>query len=173
MKVLVVGRVDSEKRVDRLIEIWSRLWPCFKEWKLQIVGSGALLEKVKEFSISKGVNNVEFVGNADVRKYYSNASIICLTSEVEGVPMVLREAMSYGIVPIVFNSFSAAHEMITNNVNGLLIPAFDMDAYTEGLSCLMRGISSEMRNAVFDAAKPYKGDMIFEKWKSLIEEVLQ
>ena len=167
-KVLFVGRVDSEKRVERLIEAWSRLPAQYANWELQIVGTGNELEKIKTLARKKNLANVVFTGRADVREYYSHASIICLTSDVEGVPMVLREAMSYGIAPIIFNSFSAAGEMITDHVNGRLIPAFDIDAYVKALSELMDGETEKMRGSILESAKPYTGENVFALWRRLL-----
>ena len=87
--------------------------------------------------------------------------------------MTLREAMSYGVVPIVFDSFSAAAEMIANRVSGLVIPAFDMDAYTAGLADLMDGAAEKMREAALEAAKPYAGDKVFAKWRVLLAEAVR
>ena len=167
-KVLFVGRVDPEKRVERLVEVWSRLPAQYADWELQIVGLGNEFEKVKALAREKNLANVVFVGRADVRDYYSHASIICLTSDVEGVPMVLREAMSYGIAPIVFNSFSAAEEMITDHVNGRLVAAFDIDAYVRALTDLMDGEAERMRGGILESAKPYTGENILALWRQLL-----
>lgn len=172
-KVLFVGNIDPVKRLDRLIEVWSRLQSRFINWKLQIVGSGSQLEEMKAFAKAKGLMNVEFTGRADPRDYYSHASIICLTSDIEGVPMVLLEAMSYGIAPIVFDSFPAAREMVDDHVSGRVIPAFDIDAYMMGLADMMNGAADDMREAVLEAAKPYAGDYIFAKWQNLLAEVVR
>ena len=167
-KVLFVGRVDPEKRVERLIEVWSRLPEKYADWELQIVGPGTELERMKALAQEKMLANIVFTGCVDVREYYSHASIICLTSDVEGVPMVLREAMSYGIAPIIFNSFPAAVEMITDHHNGRLIPAFDVDAYVAALVELMNGEAEKMRGSILESAKPYTGENIFALWRQLL-----
>lgn len=52
------------------------------------------------------------------------ASILCMTSTIEGLPMVLLEVMAAGCVPIVYGSFAAAEDVITNGENGYVVEPF-------------------------------------------------
>ena len=81
---------------------------------------------------------MEFVGHVDPRPYYRVAAIIALVSPSEGFPMVFAEAMAHGIVPICFDSFSAARDLIRNGDNGALIKPFDLDKYAQELVRLAR-----------------------------------
>ena len=71
------------------------------------------------------LQRIEFVGQTDSTPYYSSAKILLLTSNYEGTPMVITEAMAAGVVPIVMNTFKDADLNIKNGDNGLLTLPFD------------------------------------------------
>lgn len=136
--LLYVGRVSfPQKRNDLLVRIWSRLWKDFPDWKLKIVGDGEDLNKLKALVSELNVGKVELLGYKVPKAYYSEASIFCMTSAYEGFPLVLAEAMNYGDIPIVFNSYGAAADIITNKENGILVEPFVEDAYAQQLRKLM------------------------------------
>ena len=59
------------------------------------------------------------------------APILCMTSNYEGFPMVLVEAMQYGCVPFAFDSFPSLYDIINDGINGVIVPAFDEDSYAK------------------------------------------
>ena len=63
-----------------------------------------------------------------------------MTSNYEGWGMVLTEAMQCGTVPIAFNSFAAATDIITHRKNGILVSPFNMNEYEKELRNLMSDI---------------------------------
>lgn len=61
-----------------------------------------------------------------------------LTSEYEGFGLVVAEAMSHGVVPVVYNSFESAKDLITDGYNGALIERpFGVKSFTKVLSEMM------------------------------------
>ncbi|WP_158098804.1 glycosyltransferase [Barnesiella sp. An55] len=167
--VLFVGRLHTSKKIDWLIDIWSKVVREYDQWKLIIVGDGP--EKERLMDKAKRVLNIEFVGRQDPRPYYEKASIFCLASLFEGFPMSLTEAMQFGCVPIVFDSFSASHDIIKSGETGELVKAFDKKEYIKQLKHLMsdgvyRAILS--KNA-FQYVKQYDISNILPKWIDLIE----
>ena len=60
--------------------------------------------------------------------------IFCMTSNYEGFPMVLLEAMQFGCVPIAFKSFESLDDIIINHNNGYQITPFDIYEYINSLS---------------------------------------
>ena len=86
--------------------------------------------------------------------------------------MSLVEAQSLGVVPVVFNSFPAASEIISDGVNGILVPAFNTKKYAAALEKLMaddsfRRILAE--NAV-DSSRRFEASVITDKWIKLFEQ---
>lgn len=94
--VLFVGRIVPEKGLSYLIEAWKDIKT---EKKLVIVGGSsdtqAYMKELKQLA----AENILFTGFQQGRvleELYSNAFIYCLPSDVEGMPLSLLEAMSYG-----------------------------------------------------------------------------
>lgn len=125
--IIFVGRLDySSKRADRVLAVWSLILNELKNWRIVIVGSGDDELRLKKMSQDWALQRIEFVGQTDSAPYYSNAKILLLTSNYEGTPMVITEAMAAGVVPIVMNSFKDADLNVKNGYNGLLTPPFDV-----------------------------------------------
>lgn len=168
--VLYVGRLENkQKKINWLIDIWSKVAKEHSQWKLIIVGDGPdrglLMDK------AKNISNIEFVGRQDPRSYYEKASIFCMTSLFEGFPMCLTEAMQLGCVPIAFDSFTAVHDVIKPGETGELVKAFKKREYIGKLKHLMGNEQYRIklsRNA-FEYVKRYDISNILPKWIDLIE----
>lgn len=135
--LLFVGRLSGEKRVDYLLEIWSKVCHSHPDWGLVIVGDGILRPQLEQMAKNMGLPRVHFEGYTDPLDYYDSSSIFCLTSSTEGFALVLVEAMSCGCVPIAFNSYACATDIIDDEKNGYLIEPFDINKYSQRLTELM------------------------------------
>lgn len=168
--VLYVGRIDlQQKRPDLLLQIWSMIYKDHKDWKLIIVGGGKDLNYLKTYASSLHLENVVFEGNQDPTPYYQKASIFCMTSSYEGFGIVLVEAMNMKVVPIAFESFSTVRDIIDDNVNGILIPPFDMDLYAKKLSELIGNddLRYSLSNNAYQKSQQFRMDVIGDKWLAL------
>ena len=119
------------------------------------------------------MRNVEFVGFQDALPFIDRSSVLCLVSNFEGFPTVFTEAMSLGVVPIGFDSFSAIYDMIDHGKNGMIIPCFDYERYADALVALAK--DDQMRIRMAEAAKQkvkeYNIPRIASMWKDLFEEL--
>lgn len=137
-EILYVGRINSsQKRVDLLLNIWSIVQSKIRDWHLNIVGTGEELESMKNLATDLNLKNITFHGFCDPRPFYETASIFAMTSSYEGLPMTLLESMQYGVVPMAFDSFLTAGEIIDDKKNGFLIRPFDVNQYASILINLM------------------------------------
>lgn len=136
--ILFVGRLDySSKRADRVLKVWQKVQNNLQGWQLIIVGSGNDEERLKKLSKKLCLRRTTFTGQTDSAPYYAKAKMLLLTSNYEGTPMVITEAMAAGAVPIVMDTFADAGLSVVHGKNGMLTPAFDLQA---------------MANAVMDLA---------------------
>lgn len=172
-EIICVGRLSSTKRIDRLLNIWSRVYKDFPEWSLLIVGNGAEEASLKEKAKQLAIDRVSFCGFQDPRPYYERASIICMTSDFEGFPMTLTEAMQFGCVPIVYNSFEAVTDIVNSGVTGELVSPFNQREFEQKLRRLMT--DSVYRNTLSDNAfryvKKYDVKDIADQWEKLFDEL--
>ena len=121
--LVTVGRADnSTKRIDRALEVCELLKKEYKlSFKWRFIGDGPDFEKNMQTAIERDVCDVtEFLGNkSNPYPFVKNSDIFVLTSDYEGYPMVVCEAMILG-VPVVTTPFRAAAEIIDDGVNGIV-----------------------------------------------------
>jgi len=117
--VLLVGRLVPEKRADLLIRAFRRM-PG--DWKLAVVGGSSYTDefvaKLKE--TAEGDNRVVFTGFAYgdlLAELYSHAGVFVQPSHVEGLPLTLLEAASYGL-PVVASDISPHVEVLERDGPG-------------------------------------------------------
>jgi glycosyltransferase involved in cell wall biosynthesis len=110
-----VGRISSEKGIETLIGAASQL----PDLRLKLAGDGPLITDFRRTASA----NVSFVGRLDHLRldlFYRNAKFIVISSECfEGLPMVLLEAMSYGL-PVVASKIGGLPDIVIDGVTGLL-----------------------------------------------------
>jgi len=140
--VLTVGRFIKSKHHDRLIELFTDIE--LNGWKLILIGydhlgqsNSNLLQKIIDNKFAN--EKVLLLGKqTDVDHYYRQSKIFAFTSESEGFPNVIGEAMSAGLPVIAFDCVAGPSEMITNEINGYLIPLFDYELFRKRLETLMK-----------------------------------
>jgi glycosyltransferase involved in cell wall biosynthesis len=133
LNVLFAGRLTEQKRPDRFLRVLSRIvsrWPE-RRLKIRIAGDGPLRSHVAELTRTLGFapQGVEFLGELeDMSGVYREADLLVLTSDWEGTPNVLLEAMAYG-VPIAATRVGGVPEIIADG-RGLLADPEDEDTLT-------------------------------------------
>ena len=170
---LFCGRLVSQKGIQYLIKIWKLVENKNKSWKLIIVGDGPERQFIENSIRKYGLKRIELVGYKDnVRPYYEKASILCMTSTFEGFGLVLVESMLFGCIPILFNSFASASDIINSGKNGFLIPPFHVKEYTNKLLNLMESpeLIKEINNNVIHSIEKFNLDLIGEQWINLLNE---
>lgn len=175
-ELIYIGRLDStQKCTNRIIEVWKSLEPVHPEWRLTIVGDGNEKDNL-EYLISKmDLKNVIMEGFQNPRPYYERASILLLTSDFEGFPLVLVEGMSFGVVPVVYGSFSAVYDIIENGKNGVIIPqtsfGFNAALMAESLQALMvdKTLLDNMAQHAIEKSKKFSIDKAYQEWMKVMQ----
>lgn len=170
-EILFVGRLDFyQKKVERIIAVWQLLEKRFCDWRLTLVGGGPALKGIKHIVAEKGLRRVSFEGFQNPVAYYKRASILILTSEFEGFPLVLPEAMSFGVVPIVYGSFAAAYDIVDDGESGAVLP-YDKSGFKPKLMAnrLAEWMSNpkELKNlalAALEKSRQYSLNRIYNEW---------
>lgn len=172
-EVIFVGRFGREKGLPALLRIWKKVETTLPDWKLVLVGDGELMPYCLDFAKTHHLQRVEFRGALNARPFINQASILCLTSAIEGLPTVFTEAMAMGVVPIGFDSFSAIHDMIDNWVNGVIIPAFDEQRYADALIELATNAELRYRisKSAIDKVQQYNINNIAPLWLEVFNKL--
>ena len=178
-EVVYVGRVDcNQKRVERIIETWGVLEPDFPKWKLRIIGDGKDRRKVERLVGTLGLKNVFFEGFQYPRPYYERSSLLVLASEYEGFGLVIVEAMSFGVVPVVLGSYSAVYDILDNGKDGVVVhydrdKGFDAKAMAQALSGIMGNTRKrhEMAVEAFRKSRNFSIETIGSQWDVMLKNV--
>jgi GalNAc-alpha-(1->4)-GalNAc-alpha-(1->3)-diNAcBac-PP-undecaprenol alpha-1,4-N-acetyl-D-galactosaminyltransferase len=139
--VLMVGRLIETKHQDKLIEMFARV--SQSDWQLVIVGYDHLkqqhMNRLKKLAEDLKIRHrVIFTGKQEnPDELYLKSSIFAFTSSSEGFPNVIGEAMASGLPVVAFDCVAGPSEMITDGVDGYLIPLFDYKQFESKLSKLM------------------------------------
>ena len=128
-RALFVGRVGVRKGVHYLLQAWKEL--NLSEAELLLIGVNDFPEDWFS-SYQDIVRYIPSVPHSELDKYYNSADVFVFPSLVEGFGMVLTEAMACGI-PIITTPNTAGPDIITDGVEGFIIPIRDVEALKEKL----------------------------------------
>ena len=133
--VLFVGNLYQQpaKGIDILLKAWYLIAEKYPKASLQVIGDG-VIPAYRDFANKLGISgSVQFSGKqADLEKYYRWASLFVLPSRREGMSNALMEAMMLGL-PCLASDISGNQDLIQNGVNGLLVPAMDIESLAKGI----------------------------------------
>ena len=173
--ILAVGRLTKQKNYHNLLDAFMQFNNKKNNaYELKIYGSGPLKEELYDYSTKLGiVNNVAFMGNDATwhGKEYNDAMFI-LSSDYEGMPNSLAEAMALGIPSISTDCpTGGSRELIEDGTNGFLVPVNDPTA----LASKMLEINSQTTDYFFlntrTMVKDYSPETIANKWIEYINNL--
>jgi glycosyltransferase involved in cell wall biosynthesis len=106
---------------------------------------------------------------SDIWREYQQSDIYVLTSLREAFGMVLIEAMSYGLPCIAFDSPFGPAEIITDGVNGRLVPVGNESALTDSLRWLMTHDDERLRmgRQARESIRRFEIDAVMKRWQEL------
>lgn len=170
--ILFVSRMSlPQKNVKDFIDVWAHFQSLHPDWKAMIVGGGEHGSIIEKYALRKKVKNLCFEGSKkNVEVYYKRAKILCLTSIYEGWGMVLTEAMAYGCVPVVFDTYESLHDILQNGHNGSLIKPFDKKAMVSSLDYLANNEQDRIRMAEAgrSSIRNFIPEKICRQWENLL-----
>lgn len=146
--VLNVGRYVAQKNQAMLIQAFSEFHKSYPNYECHIVGQGPLKQELNELINSLGCEDcIKLIEPSDeIFKIMQEAEIFVLSSNYEGYPNVLLEAMACGCASISTDCASGApREIIQHEVNGLIVHINDKD---ELLSALIRYTNPAFRDFI-------------------------
>ncbi|MBQ8124864.1 MAG: glycosyltransferase [Kiritimatiellae bacterium] len=171
-QMLFVGSLIPTKGVDRLLAVWRDVSRLHPDWEFVIVGDGVERKKLEAFTAKEKLRHVRFEGfRGNPAPYYQAASIIVMASDFEGWPMVLGEAMGQGCVPVVYDSFAAASDIIDDGINGRVIRHFKHRKYVAAVEELMDNAVKRkcFAEAARQKAAKYCMENVKKEWYGLLQ----
>lgn len=177
-EIIYVGRLDFvQKRVYRVIDTWNFLEGRFPDWKLTIVGDGEDRVNLENHVNAMGLKRVSFEGFKNPLEYYKRASILLLTSDFEGFPLVLAECMSCGVIPAVYASYSAVYDIIEDDKDGIICEykkdAFPAQYMADKIANIISNdkLRNQMALNAVEKSKDYAIDNIYQSWERIFNSL--
>jgi glycosyltransferase involved in cell wall biosynthesis len=172
---LAIGRLLPQKDYPALLEAFQPL--ATAPARLLIAGRGPLLDQLQEQAQQLGIGSqVTFLGvRDDIAALLAAADGFVLSSAWEGMPNVVMEALA-AARPVVATQVGGVSELVETGKSGLLVPARDPGALSQGMQQLMR-LSLERRQQMGlrgrdHVAAHYSLGAMADRWIALYGELL-
>ena len=177
--ILACGRVNTQKGFDKLINSFAKIASSFPEWNVDICGEienevyyQQLLDIVKKWNLQ---GRVTFWGpRSDVDSVMQTHSVFCLSSQNEGFPNVLSEAMANGLACVSFDIVTGPSEIINDGLDGIIVDDQNEDALAGGLAMVLK--DNELRYSLGSHAieniKRFERGRIVDKWESFFSLIV-
>ena len=170
--IVGVGRLIPRKNWKLAIKAFS-LIACDTVENLVIYGDGVELENLQEYARQLDLSDrVIFAGTSnEIGNRLANARLFVFSTDYEGVPNALIEAMILG-VPCVSTMFDGGsyESLIENGVNGILVPKNNAEAMAEAMRKILSDkdyAESLGRNAKIKA-EDFRPEKVFKQWEEYI-----
>jgi glycosyltransferase involved in cell wall biosynthesis len=175
--IVTLGRLSSQKNQKLLINAYSKIAGKYLETDLMIYGIGALKDELEEQIRTLGLSDrVRLMGlTKDVPTILAHAGYFVLSSDYEGMPNALMEALAIG-VPCISTDCPCGgpRTLMKDGENGLLIPVGDESRLIEALDKLLSNqeLADRLGQNAKEEAKKYRTEKVFEQWKEYVEEMV-
>lgn len=175
--IVTMGRLAQQKNHRLLIDAFALLLRTYPTHKLHIYGFGELQEQTAVYIQEKGLQDsvVLFGACNDVLTRIRDAEMFVLSSDFEGMPNALMEAMAMGLPCISTDCpCGGPRYLIRHGENGLLVPVGDVESMAAAMARLTE--DPDLRISMGSAAKQLRQDLSAEKisrqWLDFCEEVI-
>lgn len=136
-KIIMVARFEAPKDHELLLRALGELQAI--DWNLELVGDGPLRPKVEGLAATLGIRDrIHFSGACrDIPERLATAQVFVLTSNWEGFPLTVLEAMRAGL-PVIASDVGGVSEAVKDGVTGFLVPRGELEALVDRLRVLLR-----------------------------------
>lgn len=178
-RVIAVGRLDFQKGFDRLVDAWKlvKADPASEGWRLDIFGQGEWRDMLQARIAEKGLADSAAVNapTGDIAAEYAGSSILAMTSNYEGFPMVMIEAMSAGLPVVTFDYKCGPRDIIAEGTDGVIVPNGDIRGFADALLRLMAdgALRRRMGRAATAVTDRYSEESVMRQWTALFESLTQ
>lgn len=173
--VIAAGRLVVQKGFDLLIPAFGKVAAAHPDWQLRIYGGGARKAELRTLIDELHLyNHVYLMGRTDrMDDELRKASIAVLSSRYEGLPMILIEAMTHALPVVAFDCPTGPGDVVTDGVDGLLVPPEDVDGLAAGISRLIGEppLRHAMGAAALHTAATYGPGSVNPQWESLFADL--
>lgn len=171
--IVTAGRLDENKNHKMLIKAFANIAEQYPDTKLVIYGEGENRTKLESLAKEKGLEDrISLPGSvSDLADRMYCVRAFVLTSDTEGMPNSLLEAMTLGLTVISTDCpCGGPATLIKDGENGLLIPVRDEEALTNALIKILSDweYADKLGNNAHDITKEMHPDKVNSEWEKYL-----
>lgn len=172
-EIVTAGRLIKAKNQELLIRAFAAIHKEFPEYRLVIYGEGGYRTVLEKTVDELGLKDSVFLPGSEKNIFdkISEAELFVLSSDCEGMPNALLEAMCLGL-PVVSTRVSGASDVIVNEENGLLVELGNAEQMTDAIRRMLT--DTELRQSCAEnatkLAKQLTVDRIYGQWMDVCQK---
>lgn len=140
--ILFVGQFTERKGVFPLLDAFQKVAAQDARAGLLLVGNGPLKDELSARRDALGLTDrvviSDFVHKPELPRYYAAADLFVLPSYYDTYGVVVNEAMACGLPVVTTDRVGAAHDLVQQDVNGMIVPVGDADALAQALERILQ-----------------------------------
>lgn len=174
--MIFVGRLAKQKDIGSLLGIWKLVHQTHPDWELRIFADYGNEDNIWRPIIEQMDAHISlYPPTPYIIDEYLKSSIFVLTSVFEPFGLVLPEAMSCGLPVVAFDCPYGPASIITDEVDGFLIPNRDIRLFAVKVCLLMedKSLRLKMGKAGSVSSLRYDAGNIIPQWKQLFEQLIE
>ncbi|AOY75605.1 hypothetical protein BJL90_06690 [Clostridium formicaceticum] len=175
-RIVTAGRLVPQKNHELLIRVFKGIEEAYPEYTLTIYGNGSERGRLEKLIEGLNLENKVFLPGATKKlfKEIIDAEVFILSSDFEGMPNALIEAMALGIPCISTDCPSGGpRELIKNMKNGVLVPVRNVKAMEDAIKMLIsdNALSKMIGNNAVSIRSDLNIDTICQEWLEYLLKV--
>jgi len=174
--IVTCGRLNPQKNQALLIRAFAKIADKYPQENLLIYGKGELEDKlcqlIEDLHLQKRIYLMGLT--TCVEDVLANAKLFVLSSDYEGMPNALMEALAAGVPSISTDCpCGGPHELIAPGQNGLLVPCNDENAMAEAMDKILSSSqrAEQMGQCARKSAQAYMPEVIMKQWETFIKGI--
>ena len=175
--IISIGRLSPQKNYSSLIRAWKLVYQKHPDWELNIWGDGELRDKLREEIEKAGLEKVfHLCGRTDnVKEKYLESSAYVMSSAFEGFPMVLLEAVSFGLPLISYACYCGPRDIIEDGKNGFLVEQNNEQALADAICKIIedKSMRLEMGRQAKIMSQQFSQENILPLWPQFFENLVK
>lgn len=175
-RIIAVGRLAYQKNYPMMFRAFAKVHHDFPDWQLVVYGNGPQKDEIRGVIERLGMEgHIILAGKSDhVVEEMNKSSLFVMSSDYEGMSNALLEAVCVGL-PVISTDVSGAKDLITDGVNGYIVPVGNERALTLALSSMLSSPEKmdEMGRQSKALAPRFREEQIVGQWEELIKKVVR
>lgn len=175
--IVSAGRLAPQKNFSLLIRAFARIAPDFPDHRLIIYGEGSQRAELEALAAELGVaDRVDLPGRVeDMPQKFQRAGMYVLSSDYEGMPNVLIEAMSQGLPCVATDcGGGGARFLVQDGENGLLVPIQDVDAMAQAIRRILsdEALAQRLGHNALKVRQTLAPEAIYDRWVDVVTDAV-